>query len=58
MLQFQDYGQVYKRVLLDEVVPFWMGYSLGSEDGALNNCLDDDGKLLYGDRFLLSLIHI
>jgi N-acylglucosamine 2-epimerase len=54
LLQLQDYGQVYRRVLLDEVVPFWMGYSLGSEDGALNNCLDDDGRLLSSDRFLWS----
>lgn len=47
-------AQLYRKTLLDQVVPFWMKHALGSRDGAINNCLDDDGNILSTDRYLWS----
>ncbi len=45
---------LYKRSLLDDVVPFWMRHGVDPEHGALLNCLDDSGKVLSRDRYLWS----
>jgi N-acylglucosamine 2-epimerase len=50
----EKYVSLYRKTLLEDVVPFWMKYSLGSADGAINNCLDDEGNLVSNDRFLWS----
>jgi len=44
----------YRTTLLDQVIPFWMRYSLDPETGAISNCLDDDGTVLSRDRYLWS----
>ena len=44
---------LYENTLLNDVVPFWIKYSI-DESGAINNCLDDSGKLLSKDRYLWS----
>lgn len=44
---------LYKDTLLKDVVPFWLKYSL-DESGAINNCIDDSGKLISKDRYLWS----
>ena len=49
-----DLAKQYRATLLDDVMPFWMRYGLGSADGALNNCIDDDGRLKSADRFMWS----
>jgi len=48
------YVELYRKTLLEDVIPFWMKYSLGAADGAINNCLDDEGTLVSTDRFLWS----
>jgi N-acylglucosamine 2-epimerase len=50
----EKYAKLYRKTLLEDVIPFWMKYSLGSADGAINNCLDDQGNLVSSDRFLWS----
>ena len=44
----------YRSTLLQDVVPFWMRHALGSADGAINNCLDDAGRMVSLDRYLWS----
>ncbi|MFA5863491.1 MAG: AGE family epimerase/isomerase [Phycisphaerae bacterium] len=50
----EKYLHLYRKTLLDDVVPFWMTHAMGSSDGAINNCLDDLGTLVSCDRFLWS----
>ena len=50
----QRWGELYRKTLLQDVVPFWMKYSLDSKSGAINNCLDDDGTLISEDRYIWS----
>jgi N-acylglucosamine 2-epimerase len=49
-----SWGALYRKTLLQDVMPFWMRYGLDEKDGALNNCLDDDGHLISRDRYLWS----
>jgi N-acylglucosamine 2-epimerase len=54
MLELSGYASLYRHTLLDDVIPFWMRHALGAADGAINNCLDDDGRLMSTDRYLWS----
>ena len=45
---------IYRKTLLEDVVPFWMRHAVGAEDGAINNCLDDAGNVVSRDRYLWS----
>lgn len=45
---------LYRRTLLDDVVPFWMKHAIDREHGAILNCLGDDGAVLSRDRYLWS----
>ncbi|MHB9105982.1 MAG: AGE family epimerase/isomerase [Armatimonadota bacterium] len=49
-----EYTARYREILLGDVVPFWMRYAFGSADGAIDNCLDDEGRKQSSDRFLWS----
>lgn len=40
----------YRRILLEDVVPFWTGHAL-DPSGALNTCIADDGRVLSRDRW-------
>jgi len=51
---FTKSGKLYRKTLLEDVVPFWMRHALDPESGAINNVLDDEGHLLSRDRFLWS----
>lgn len=44
----------YIKTLLYDVVPFWMTYAVGSKDGAINNCVDDSGRIISTNRYLWS----
>jgi N-acylglucosamine 2-epimerase len=43
---------LYERELLDSVVPFWERHSIDRECGGYFSCLDRDGKVFDGDKFL------
>lgn len=45
--------QLYRRTLLEDVVPFWTTHAL-DPSGAINNCIDDAGVVLSRDRYLWS----
>lgn len=50
----EELGRLYRKTLLEDVVPFWMRHALDREHGAILNCLDDSGAVLSRDRYLWS----
>ena len=42
--------KLYKSTLLEDVVPFWMKYSLDKTHGGYIHCLDRDGTVLNTDK--------
>ena len=47
-----NYSELYKRTLLEEVVPFWENNSLATENGGYFSCLDQKGKVYDTDKFM------
>jgi len=47
-----QWAAAYRRTLLEDIVPFWLRHAL-DPSGALNNCLDDSGRVLSRDRIPL-----
>lgn len=52
-MQIKDFKELYGKILLEGSIPFWEKYAL-DESGAINNCIDDYGKVLSRDRYLWS----
>jgi len=50
----KEYKEEYRKLLLENVIPFWMKYSIDTETGCINNCMDDTGKVLSRNRYLWS----
>jgi N-acylglucosamine 2-epimerase len=46
--------QLYRRTLLDDVVPFWMRHGIDRVNGGMVNMLDDAGNALGTDKYLWS----
>ncbi|RKY75674.1 AGE family epimerase/isomerase, partial [candidate division KSB1 bacterium] len=44
----------YQAQLMNKVIPFYMEYALDRQYGGYTTCLDDDGTLLSGDKYLWS----
>ena len=44
---------LYRRELLENVVPFWLTYSLDRECGGHFNCLDRDGRIYCTDKSMI-----
>ncbi|MGQ9454474.1 MAG: AGE family epimerase/isomerase [Armatimonadota bacterium] len=53
-LSFKELAFLYRKTLLQDVVPFWIQHAVDPDDGALNNCIDDDGNVQSYDRYLWS----
>ncbi len=49
--QCQD---LYRRTLMEDVLPFWLEHGLDKKNGGLSNVLDDAGNLLSEDKFIWS----
>src|SRR5262245_15626373 len=47
-------AQLYRRSLVDDVVPFWMRHGIDRKHGGISNMLDDAGGLLGTDTYLWS----
>jgi N-acylglucosamine 2-epimerase len=43
--------ELYRRQLLNDVIPFWMRYSLDKEYGGYFTCLDRDGSVYNTDKY-------
>jgi len=44
------WAQLYRKTLLDDVMPFWMRHGLDSEHGGILTALDQDGTVLDTDK--------
>lgn len=44
----------YRRLLLDDVVPFWFRHGIDPGHGGVLSCLRDDGSVASGDKFIWS----
>ena len=44
--------ELYRRALLDDVVPFWEKYSIDRECGGYLICLERDGTVFDTDKFI------
>lgn len=45
------YSELYKKELLENVIPFWSKNSIDTEHGGYFTCLDRDGKIYDTDKF-------
>lgn len=52
MTDFKQLAQQYKSELLDNVIPFWMQYSIDMTYGGFFTCLQRDGKVYDTDKFI------
>ena len=49
---FQSHANLYKKSLLEDVIPFWENYSIDREHGGYFTCLDRTGKVYDTDKFM------
>jgi len=47
-------SKLYRSLLLDDVVPFWLKHGIDWDYGGVLSCMDDDGKIVNGDKFTWS----
>ncbi len=52
-MDFSQMSAMYRRVLTDEVAPFWLSHGV-DPSGAINNCMKEDGTVLCKDRYIWS----
>jgi N-acylglucosamine 2-epimerase len=46
----KELGALYRRTLLEDVMPFWLRHGMDREHGGILTCLDRDGSLLDTDK--------
>ena len=51
-MNFKELEKQYQSELLDNVLPFWLKYSLDTECGGYFTCLDREGKVFDTDKFI------
>ncbi len=51
-MHFQEYAQLYRAALLNDVIPFWERHSLDREYGGYFTCLERDGSVFDTDKFI------
>jgi len=49
-LNLADLKTLYRRSLLDDVIPWWMRHAV-DDNGGINTCIRDDGQLVNRDRW-------
>lgn len=50
-MEIKNYIEIYKKNLLEDVMPFWMKYS-NDEQGGYFTCLDREGRVFDTDKFM------
>ena len=43
---------MYQKELLEEVIPFWLKYSIDTVHGGFYTCIDETGKVYDSDKFM------
>ena len=51
-MSFQHYANLYRRNLLEDVIPFWLRYSPDVTCGGYFTCLDRQGNVFDTDKFI------
>lgn len=51
-MDLQNLARLYKKELLDNVIPFWMNHSKDEVSGGYFTCLDREGKVFDTDKFV------
>ena len=51
-MNFQEYGNLYHKELIDEIIPFWEKYSIDKENGGFFTCIDSNGTVYDTDKFV------
>ncbi len=51
-VDIERYAELYRRKLLEDVLPFWVGHSLDRECGGYFTCLDRRGEVFDTDKFI------
>jgi N-acylglucosamine 2-epimerase len=54
MIDFENLYRQYRGLLLDDVVPFWFRHGIDRTHGGVLTCLNDEGSLVSGDKFIWS----
>lgn len=52
-MDFAAMSAMYRKILTEEVIPFWLRYGK-DPSGAINNCMAEDGTILSKDRYIWS----
>jgi len=52
MSRFAELAELYRKALLEDVVPFWQRHSLDRECGGYFTCLNRDGSVFDTDKFV------
>lgn len=53
-LSMCELSSLFRRTLLDEVIPFWLRHGYDREFGGIGNILDDSGNAIGHDKFIWS----
>jgi len=46
----------HRRMLLDDILPWWLRHSIDRESGGLCSCIADDGAIISHDKFIWSQV--
>src|SRR5947209_6462757 len=46
--------ETYRKLLLDGFAPFWLKHGIDWEHGGVLSCMDEDGHVLSGDKYIWS----
>ena len=46
------YSELYKKTLLENIIPFWERYSIDPQNGGYFSCLDAEGHVFDTDKFI------
>ncbi len=49
-MELAGLADLYRRTLLDDVIPFWMRHAIDA-NGGTNTCIRDDGRIISRDRW-------
>ncbi len=49
-MDLAEYNDLYRRTLLDDVIPWWLRHAI-DPDGGINTCIQDDGRVVSRDRW-------
>jgi len=53
-IDFPQLLTIYRKTLLEDVVPFWMKHGIDRDYGGIFNCIKDDGTIINTEKYLWS----